>query len=199
MNSGDIQIHIGALREYANSIKEGSGDIEEIQIKKKQLAAVQRTIRQLEKNRVPVPEGLSNEKLNLVSELNYLENASDGCIKVYESLLNIIFDLGRVCRRLPHKELYQLSKKWRNQATPQETLRQSIVTALKDMEGTGKEAKVFESIEKQLSSHFTPADLSRPGGKNLRWQNNVRRERKRMIKEGILTKDSKGKTWTLTK
>ena len=199
MTDSEIQEHLGALKEYVRNVLTGSKDLDELRVKKAQLSAIQRTIRQLEKNRVPVPEGLSNEKLSLVSELNGLENASDGCIKVYESLLNIIFDLGRVCRRLPHKELYQLSKKWRNQVTPQETLRQSIITTLKDTEGTGKEAKVFESIEKQLSSRFTPADLSRPGGKNLKWQNNVRRERKRMIKDDILTKDSKGKTWTLAK
>jgi len=199
MSPGDIHTHLEALKDYADSIKDGSGDIADIQIKKKQLSAVQRTIRQLEKNHVPVPNGLNNEKLSLVSELDKLENSSDGCIKVYESLLDVIFGLGRACRRLPHKELYQLSKKWRNQGTSQETLRKSIISALKNMEGVGKESQVFEHIENQLSSRFTPADLSRPGGKTLRWQNNVRRERKKMIKDGILTKESKGKTWTLAK
>jgi len=195
----DLQEHLQALKEYVKTIQNGTGDIAGIRIKKKQLSAIQRTIRQLEKNNVPIPESLSNEKLTLVSQISELENASDGCIKVYESLLNIIFDLGRACRRLPHKELYQLSRKWRNQATSKEELRKAIITALKDMGGVGKEAKVFEHIESRLLSHFTPADLSRPGGKTLKWQNNVRRERKKMIAEGVLTKDSKGKTWTLAK
>lgn len=197
MSSGDIQTHLEALKDYADSIKDGSGDIEDIQIKKKQLSAVQRTIRQLEKNQVPVPDGLNNEKLSLVSELGILESSSDGSIKVYETLLGIIFNLGKACRRLPHKELYQLSKKWRGQETPQETLRKSIINALKHMGATAKQTEVFEYVGKQLSDSFTPADLSRPGGKTLKWQNNMRRERKRMIKEGILTEDSKGKTWTL--
>lgn len=199
MSETEIQPNLRALEEYVSQIQNGEGDLEDIRIKKKQLSAIQRTIRQLEKNNIPIPESISSEKLNLVSEINDMENASNGCLQVYNNLVKILFDLGRLCNKLPHKDLYRLSRQWRSQATPRSTLRKQILTALREYGGSARETQIFESIEKQYGNHFTPADLSRPGGKNLRWQNNVRRERRAMIEEGILTNDSKGKTWTLAK
>jgi len=181
MAEEQVKAHLDALKEYISDIQNGAGNLDDIRIKKKQLSAIQRTIRQLEKNNVPIPKSLSNEKLSLVSEINDMENSSSGCLQIYQSLTGILFDLGRACCKNPHKDLYQMSKKWRSQATPR------------------SEDEIFEFIENQFGSQFTPADISRPGGKNLKWQNNTRRERKVMIKEKILTEDSKGKTWTLNK
>lgn len=197
MSETTIQSHLQALNEYVNQARSGAGGLQEIRIKKKQLSAIQRTIRQLEKNSVPVPESISNEKLSLISEINNLEGTSDGCLHVYESLIQTIFELGRVCNKLPHKDLYRLSRQWRQEATPQPVLRKAILKALQDLGDAGSESQVLDHIQKQLAGKLTPADLARPGGKNIKWQNNVRRERRAMVKEGLLTKDSKGKTWTL--
>ena len=197
MADNKIEEHLEALKKYVNQLQNGDGSLDDIRIKKKQLSAIGRTIRQLEKNNIPVPESLNSEKLTLVSEINQLENASNGCLMVYESLKEVIFQLGGLCHKTPHKDLYQMSKKWRSQATPRSTLRKYIQKVLEENNGSAREDEVFDYIESHLDSRFTPADLSRPGGKNLKWQNNTRRERKAMIKEGVLTEDSKGKTWTL--
>ena len=110
MAEENIQQHLQALKEYLSSIQNGNGDLEDIRIKKKQLSAIQRTIRQLEKNNVPVPDSLNNEKLTLISELTELETTSNGCIQTYETMLDIILDLSQVCNRLPHKDLYRRIK-----------------------------------------------------------------------------------------
>jgi len=199
MAEEQVKAHLDALKEYISDIQNGAGNLDDIRIKKKQLSAIQRTIRQLEKNNVPIPESLSNEKLSLVSEINDMGNSSNGCLQIYQFLTGILFDLGRACCKNPHKDLYQMSKKWRSQATPRSVLRKHILKALEDNGGTAREDEIFEFIENQFGSQFTPADISRPGGKNLKWQNNTRRERKVMMKEEILTEDSKGKTWMLNK
>jgi len=65
------------------------------------------------------------------------------------------------------------------------------------MGGSGKERDILVQIEEKLGQQFTPADLEQPHGKRFRWQTNLRRERKRMIEEGILTRDSTRSTWKM--
>lgn len=199
MAGENIQQHLQALKDYVSNIQNGDGDIIDIRVKKKQLSAIQRTIRQLEKSSVPVPESLSNEKLTLVSEISDLENASSGCTQTYEALIDIIFDFSLACGKLPHKDLYRRIREWRKKTTPPDTLRKVIINILKESSGSAKERDIVPLIEKRLKTNFTPADLERPGGKRFKWQTNTRRERKRMITDGILTQDSKRSTWTLTK
>jgi len=199
MTENDIQSHLQAIKDYIAQAQNGGSDLGEIRIKKKQLSAIQKTIRQLDKNGIPVPESLNAEKLSLVNAINQIETSSGSSLKVYDAMIQMIFDLGRVCQKLPHKDLYQMSRRWRSQSTPQSTLRKLILQVLKDRGGSAHQDAVFEDIDKQLASQWTPADLACPGGKTVKWKNNLRRERKAMIAEGLLTKDSKGKTWTLIK
>ncbi len=199
MADNDIQSHLEAIKEYIAQVQNSGSDLTDIHIRKKQLSAIQKTIRQLDKNGVPVPESLNAEKLSLVNAITQIETASGSCLKVYDAMIQMLFDLGRACQKLPHKDLYLLSRHWRSQSTPQTTLRKVILQVLKEHGGSAHQEQVFEEADKQLANQWTPADMSCPGGKTTRWKNNIRRERKSMIKEGILTKDSKGRTWTLAK
>ncbi len=199
MGENNIQVHLQAIEEYIAQIQNSGSDLADIHIRKKQLSAIQKTIRQLDKNGIPIPESLNSEKLSLVNTIAQMETASGSCQKVYDAMIQMLFDLGRACQKLPHKDLYHLSRRWRSQSTPQSTLRKAALQVLKERGGTAHQDDIFQAVDKQLSGQWTPADLSCPGGKTLKWKNNLRRERKSMIREGILAKDAKGGTWTLAK
>ena len=198
MSLENLQEHLEALREFAEQAAGNGQDAGDLKVKKAQLQAVQKTIRQLERRGIPVPDGLKDEKLSLATAVGELEKDS-GTDQVYEALLDIVEQLGRTCRRRPHHELYMRSREWKSQATPPDTLRKEITRALEEMDGSGREREVMAKIEARLKGKFTEADLERPKGNRPRWQGNVRRERRRMIDDGMLTAESRRSTWTLAK
>ncbi len=198
MSLQNVKEHLEALREFAEQAAENGQDAGDLKVKKAQLQAVQKTIRQLERRGIPVPNGLKDEKLSLATAVGELEKDS-GTDLVYESLLDIVQQLGRVCKRRPHHELYLRSRDWKSQTTPAEALRKEITRVLEEMQGSGRERDVMAKIAARLKGKFTEADLERPMGNRPRWQMNVRRERRQMIDDGILTSESRRSTWTLAK
>lgn len=198
MSLENVQKHLEALREFAEEAAGNGQDAGDLKVKKAQLQAVQKTIRQLERRGIPVPDGLKDEKLSLATAVGELERDS-GTDQVYETLLDIVEQLGRICKRRPHHELYMRSREWKSQTTSPEVLRKEITRALEEMGGAGHEREVMAKVEVRLKGKFTDADLERPKGNRSRWQGNVRRERRRMIDDGILTAESRRSTWTLAK
>lgn len=170
---------------------------DETRVKRTQIKAITRTIRQLEKSSVPVPESLQNEKLELVSAIEELEQANGGVEAVYEGLLAVVASLGRTCGRIPHKELYRTARERKQHTTSDETFRKAVLAVLKEKGGAAHQRDILEGVGKRLEGKLTEADLDRPKGRATRWQQAVRRQRKVMINEGLLTEDSRS-TWTLT-
>jgi hypothetical protein len=146
-----------------------------------------------------VPEGLSAEKLSLASEVTAIEQAEGGCMGIYEALLDLVWQLGKVCGRRPHHELYLRLRDWRKQTTPSEALRKAILEALRDLGGSGHQADVLDHVREKIQSALTPADREKVHGGRPRWERNALRERKRIIDDGLLTPDSRRSTWTLAK
>lgn len=198
MSLENVQKHLDGLREFAEQAAGNGHDAGDLKVKKAQLQAVQKTIRQLERRAIPVPEGLKGEKLSLATAVGELEKDS-GKDQVYEALLEIVEHLGRACGRRPHHELYMRSREWKRKTTPPEALRKEITRVLEEMGGSGQEREVMAKIELRLKGKFTEVDVERPKGNRQRWQANVRRERRRMIDDGILTPESRRSTWTLAK
>lgn len=198
MSLENMQKHLEALREFAEQAAGNGTDSGDLKVKKAQLQAVQKTIHQLERRGIPVPDGLNDEKISLATAVAELEKDS-GIDEVYEALLDIVEQLGRICRRRPHHELYLRSRKWKSQTTPPETLRKEITRVLEEMGGSGHEREVMAKIEARLNGKLTEADRERPKGNRPRWQANVRHERRRMIDDSILTPESRRSTWTLAK
>ena len=100
MSDDDIQQHLDALRGYAENPPGESEGTGEVRIKKMQLRLIEKTIRQLEKSGVPVPQSLQVEKAALLSAVEGLERSSGGCVAVYEQLLEIVATLGAVQKLL---------------------------------------------------------------------------------------------------
>ena len=135
----NIEDHVEALKAFAEQATGDGHDVGDLKVKKAQLQAVQRTIRQLERKNIPVPDGLNEEKLTLATAVGELEKDS-GTDQVYETLLDIVEQLGRACGRRPHHELYMRMREWKRQATPPDVLRKEITRALEELGGGGQPA-----------------------------------------------------------
>jgi hypothetical protein len=195
----DIEQHIQALQTYATAATAQPKDTSDLRIKRSQLSAIQKTIRSLEKKSVPVPEVLQNEKLSLTTAVAELERTGDDGADVYEALLEIVSKLGYALGRRPHNELYKKIRDWRRLRTPQKPIRDALLAVMKAMGGSGQEPDILERLTDKLGDKLTPSDLDKPYGRRPRWHTTVRSVRNKLIKEGLLTPESRRRTWTLAK
>ena len=193
----DCKQHVEALKKAADRAAVMAGNEPKLTTQMKQLKAIERTIRQLTSSGVPVPESLMDESRAISSDIDAAKPQSGETRELYESLLEIIERLGLACGRTPHRDLIVRSRERRKDETPPETLRQAIIGALQELGGEASAKGVVAKIQADLTNRFTSSDLERPNGSVARWQTNVRKERKRMIKDGLLTPASKGQRWTL--
>lgn len=84
--------------------------------------------------------------------------------------------------------------------TPERAYRLPILRALVEMGGEGKMQTVLDRVYQEMKSHLKPADLKPlPSDANtIRWRNTARWERKAMVEEGLLRKDSPRGIWAVT-
>ncbi|MFH0963635.1 MAG: hypothetical protein V2A58_06445 [Planctomycetota bacterium] len=199
MADDDVTSHLDALKRYVRECPAKGADQRERAVRQAQLLAIQRTVGELERRGVPVPESLSAEMISLASAVDSMEDAVAGCAGIYEALLDIVAELGTACGKRPHRDLYLKFKERRSHTTPAETLRAAIVEVLKGLGGSGAKTKVLAELEGKLQGKLTPADreLSRAG--RSRWKQNAQREARRMVKERALVLGSRKGTWQLGK
>ena len=198
MNYEDAKQSIIALKDYIQNSKISSDNNDELGVKKAQLRVIEKTIKQLERKGLPVPEVLYSEKSTFISEIKS-SNTSDTSSLLYEDLLDVLLQIGRILGRTPHRDLYLLSKKERTRSISKSILRSNIIDILNTMGGSGQERDILDAIAHKYEGQFSAADLEKPHGKSPRWETNVRAARNRMIRDGILTRESRRKIWTLVK
>jgi len=198
MRYEELKENLNVIKEYISTIK-ALRDDNEVQNMRTQLRAIERTIRQLERNGVTVPEGISADKLALESKIRDIKRGPEEISLLYEDLLDIVIKMGRILRKRPDRDLRHMLNKERAMATPSHLLRKSILSVLAEMGGSGHEKEVLRAIEDKMKEQFSASDYERPYGSSPRWKINVRLERNLMIREGLLTADSKRKKWTLSR
>ncbi len=103
MGDDDVRAHLEALKRYSRECVAEGGDQNELRVKKAQLLAIHRTIDQLERQGIPVPESLSSERASLASAVDAMEDAAAGRGEVYDVLLDIVAELGGACGKRPHR------------------------------------------------------------------------------------------------
>ena len=151
----------------------------------------------MKKKGIPVPDEMEEMRKALIAEIDKQTMPVDELLKVYIRLLDLIIEFGKLCRRSPRKDLSIKAKEKRQGETDTEILKNILVTVLKETGGTGKEKIIIQRVGEELQSKLTEADVECPGGKTPRWQYNLKRARRELIKEGILAPESKGRIWTL--
>ncbi len=171
-----------------------------------QLRAVAKAIEQLEKQRVPVPDGLRQTKMDLVAEIGQqdrfeqqLRTLGDGLAEILERIEDVT---GKPrSEGKPQKESTPRQHRPRNSnqpVTPMSVLREYILQALTEFGGSARSSDVLERMREILKDRLTPRDIeTRSDGRAIIWENNVRWERQAMVNEGILRNDSKFGYWEL--
>lgn len=198
MKSEALKQNLNAIRDYISGIKELK-ESSEVQLVRSQLRVIEKSIKQFERDGIQVPEGVMSDKFSLESKIGEIKKGPHEISLLYEELLDIIVQTGRILKRRPDRDLRDRLRESRKRELPKDILRKNIVAVLKEMGGSGHERDVLKEIEDKLKEQFTPADMDTPLGRRARWEMNARQERNRMIKEGILTPESRRKKWKLAK
>ena len=152
------------------------------------------TIKKLEKAGIPVPDELHRLKMDLEAKLSIPDDIADRL----ELLVRGFEDLKREIRIRTRRPSRVVARKISIEpTTSREILREEIRRALQVLGGTGHAAQVMDEIEKRLAGKLSPRDLEKLSDGRLVWRKNTGRERARMVKEGILKKDSEFFVWEL--
>jgi len=198
MKSESLKQSLDVIRDYVSGIK-GLPEDREVQLLRCQLRVLEKTIRQFEKGGLQVPEGVMSDKLSLESKVKEIKSGPQEIALLYEELLGLIIQTARLLKKRPDRDFRRRLTELRKQEVPKDVLRKNIIAVLKEMGGRAHERDVLKAIEERLKEQFTDADLDKPYGRRTRWEMNARHERNLMIKEGVLTRDSDRRKWTLVK
>lgn len=197
MEQMDISSHLDAVENKLKELIENTEKRPELKNIKEQFRIIDQSIRQLRKQGLSVPPEMINIRDNFIAEIEKYSMPIENLQKAYNKALDIVVELGRICRHSPRKDLYLKAKERRGSETGVDTLSKLLVEILKKMGGSGHEKYIFKKFEENFQEKMTKADMESPKGRTPRWQTNLKRARKKLITEGVLTTESKGRKWTL--
>lgn len=173
----------------------------------KQFKAIEASVKMLEKQGIPVPDALRQEKVRLGVELE-----DRGRTEWRQKLCRLADGLDDVVKVLRHKygdkkprQSIGVKKTSKKRArgpallhTPKERLRELMVGVLKQYGGAAKPKDVVSEISNKVGGKWFPGDLVlRKDGRTVAWVNNVHWEAARMKQEGVLKTDRATGLWTL--
>ena len=192
MSNEDIRSHIEALKRYSHECIAAVADQSKHAVRHAQLLAIQKTIRQMEKRGIPVPESLDRERIGLVSTEDSMEDAIADCVEVHQALQDIVADLGRACG--------DLGRLRRGQRTPEASYYRPILEVLAEMGGSGETAEVVDRVGERMKGVLKDVDhdplASSPD--NPRWRNAAQWARNSMVHDGLLKAASPRGVWELS-
>ncbi|MBW1977818.1 MAG: hypothetical protein JRI79_07600 [Deltaproteobacteria bacterium] len=197
MHIEEINAHLDGLEKILNNVAQGLKDEHDLEHKKRQFRAVDNSIRQLSEGGIPIPPELNQMRETLQAEIERFSVPLEEVEDAYRRALELVVKLGRLCRHNPRKDLSLMAKEKRQRETKVAELGKILVSVLQKMGGSGREKSVVRKVEEALQGQFTEADLDCPQGKTPRWLSNLRRARNKLIEQGVLTPNSKGRRWAL--
>lgn len=179
---------------------DSSGDDDDVRERQAQLREIARTIDRLEKAGVAIPDGLRGEKTRLASELAVNNEGLAALNQFADDLEEVLRDLKvRIGRDGGDTSGKKRRKRSRSPKTGNDVLREHILRALKKLGGSARVSQIIEEMGKQLEGKLLPGDLEwRDATNEYAWQNNVKWERHKMIKDGLLRSDSPRGHWQLS-
>lgn len=199
MSFNDINEHFEAIEKIISEANEKATDNTELNNKREQLRTIKSSIAQLERKGIPVPEEIQQLQSSLFRDVEKLKSPIDGIVDVYIRALNIAIELAKLCGRNPRRDLYQKAKEKKAKTIRDDILSKALIKVLEEMGGNGHEKDIIGHLESNLQSKFSMVDLECPLGKTPRWVTNLRKTRKKLIQKNVLTPESKGRKWALTK
>jgi hypothetical protein len=199
MKIKELNDHLEIVETIIKEAQNGHDDNAEFSNKKEQLRTINRSIAQLERKKIPVPQEIRNLRSALSRDIEKLKGPTDGIEAAYDRVLNLAVELGKACGRSPRKDLYIRAKEKRSKTIDEDTLAKTLLKVLEEIGGSGPEKEIFPRVGKALESKFTAADLETFRGKTPRWQTNLKRARRKLVGKKVLTQESMKTTWTLKK
>jgi len=178
----------------------GSINDSELREKQAQLIEVSRSIDQLTKLSIGIPDELRNLKINLVKEIEIQTKSREKLEKILVGLkenINII-DAAYITDPLKKKRIRRRKSKSDLPRTKKEVFRDEIIDALRILGGSETNKEVIDIIEDRMKDKLLPGDFEKGARGMLVWKINVHWERNSMREEGILRSDSPRGIWELS-
>ena len=172
-----------------------------------QLRAVAKAIEQLEKQRVPVPDGLRQTKMSLVAEIGQ-QDQFEQQLRTLGAGLTEVLDMIESATGKPRSEGKSQKESVPGQRLPRGSgppttrkpvLRECIIQALTELGGSAHCSNVLSRMQELLEGKLQEGDMLMRKTGEPAWQNNARWERQVMVNEGVLRNDSKFGYWELNK
>lgn len=167
----------------------------------KQLQAVSAAIEQLQRQGIPVPDGLRSEKLRLAGEQARSEDATRNLRSFVDGLEQLIMPYSIKAPKMHGAATgTRVRRNGGNAAetTEKQTFHRLIIEILRSCGGRAKTSDVLDEIERQMQGRFLPRDLEVRTDGTLVWKNRAQWERLNMVKDGILRNDSRHGVWELS-
>jgi chorismate mutase len=196
----DPSLLVELCREVIGQLDGGNGNGETLAMEV-QLREIARAIDKLDKQGVPVPDGLRAEKTRLAGALGVSAEAIQTLSHLADQLDELVKALRDRIGRAPDAASAKKprAKRSKSPRTDAATFRQLIIEVLKSRGGRAKVAEALEGVGERLKDKFLPGDLEvRQDGKTPAWRNNAQWERLRMVHDGVLRSDSPNGVWELS-
>lgn len=185
---------ISHLKGFVENLN-GNSDGPDVGEKRKQLKAVEKSIKQMQRSSVTIPSEIRNLKTKLINDLSQADQADSTLSYLASQLMPIMKDLGVTVTK--HRSSSGPVKRATGPKTDQPVLRQYIIKALKAHGGKATMKTALDWMEKDLDGKLTPRDLSTRKHGEIVWRNNAAWERHLMVKAGILKSGSPRGIWEL--
>jgi len=189
---------INELKDFIERLSNSNGP--DVDQKRKQLHAINKTIQQLKRQNVSIPDDLRNLKTSLISELDETDHADETLRFIDKELNEILDEIGISARKVKKSSNSpgKPRKKSNAPVTRPEVLRKLIIEAIKKSGGSRRCRDVLSYIGQKLDGQFTKRDWELRTDGTVIWKNNAQWERQRMVNEGVLKNNSPNGIWELS-
>ena len=182
----DVSGALDVLESYIQSVLSETTDNQVDNTVNTQLREITKTIERLEKLKIPVPESLLTEKLNLLSLIVQPSISVELVNEVYNRL-NVLLENITIILKISNKGDRAKLRRSKLPKTKHQILRECIINALREYNGSADRKTIIEHVGEQLKNKFLPGDLEwRDDWKCYVWQNRVCWELTDMRIAGIL-------------
>jgi len=193
----DVSGALDVLESYIQSVLSETTDNQVDNTVNTQLREITKTIERLEKLKIPVPESLLTEKLNLLSLIVQPSISVELVNEVYNRL-NVLLENITIILKISNKGDRAKLRRSKLPMTKHQILRECIINALREYNGFADRNSIIDHVGEQLKGKFLPGDLEwRDDWKCYVWQNRVCWELTDMRIAGVIKPKRQTGIWEL--
>ena len=193
----DVSGALDVLESYIQSVLSETTDNQVDNTVNTQLREITKTIERLEKLKIPVPESLLTEKLNLLSLIVQPSISVELVNEVYNRL-NVLLENITIILKISNKGDRAKLRRSKLPMTKHQILRECIINALREYNGFADRNSIIDHVGEQLKDKFLPGDLEwRDDWKRYVWQNRVCWELTNMRIAGVIKPKRQTGIWEL--